>query len=617
MMKTSITPLPTGDVLVYKFGCRLDADCLPTVNEQIMLSRRLYNDLVADMRKAVEAREQRTLDLAGPPAIAIKDKIEELNAAFATARAANDETAMKAIAQERRGHWTSMSAVLKDVQAAHKQVLRSFLSSIGKNSECSTYQLRSRYVAEGLGWATANQVLDSALQAFQSTIKKGQAPRFAIGSEITRDTLSLQFTTAGGISASKLLAGEHNELKLTPPDKGYGRRCYGSFSMRMGAAKADRWANGTWQAHRAIPDGAHVAAATLVREKVGTKFTWNIQLVLKLRSPMTAPVAAEREPLAVVHLGWSADSSGRRIGAIANDADPGFAKLIQLPTDIESRLQRSADIQSQRDTARDNLVPALKAFSDGVVGLWPEPLQEEFLKIKRLPFNHIAASRLHRLWWQLHVGDLVTPAVDPLTAWRAADRLAQQACVGLARSARGARKDFYRNLALRQCQQFEAIVLDQPDLVEAAQKIDEVSGERNELGRKARSGRVVAALFEYTNALKWAAARCSTTLIEVDGDSANVCSCCGNIGMQTVDGTQFQQQQCPACTAVVDRKRNAAASVFQRMAAGIQSEVLKAAEKRVETAQTALVKQRERLAKVQESRRRRLAEKETGPANLE
>lgn len=617
-MKTSIPTLPPGDVLVYKYGCRLDADSLAAVNEQISLARRLYNDLVADMRKAVEARTERVFELGGPSAAAIRDHIERLNAAFSSAKAVNDEAAMKAIAEERRGHWKSMSAALKDVHAQHKQELRTFLAGIGKNSDCTTYQTRSRYVAAGLGWATANQVLDSALQAFQSTIKKGQAPRFAVGSEINRDILSLQFTAAGGVAASKLLSGEHTELKLTPPAKGYGRRCYGDFSMRMGSAKANRWATGTWQAHRSIPEGAQVAGATLVREKVGPKFTWNIQLVLKLRAPMTAPVAAVREPLAVVHLGWSADSTGRRIGAIASAADPGLATLLQLPAEIESGLRRAADIQSQRDSARDNIVPFLKSLQSDVVSKWPEAIQEDFLKIKRLPATHIAASRLHRLWWHLHTENLLTPEMAQLTTWRAADRLAHQASVGLARSARGMRKDFYRNLALRQCQRFEAIVLDQPDLVDAAVKIDEVSGERNELGAQARSGRVVAALFEYTGALKWAAARCGTTLIEVDGETANICSHCGNIGLQTVDGTQFQQQQCPACAAIVDRKCNAAASVFQRMSSTIDDEVVKAAEKHAAAAQAALIKQRERLAKVQEAaRRRRIAAKDDSTANVE
>lgn len=286
--------------------------------------------------------------------------------------------------------------------------------------------------------------------------------------------------------------------------------------MRMGAAKADRWANGTWQAHRPVPDGAHVASVSLVRERVGTKYTWNIQLLLKLPARMTAPVLPQRKPLAAIHLGWSTDPSGRRIGAVASAADPGLAKLIQLPPEVESRLTQSAEIQAKRDTSRDEVVPRLKDIPKGIVDSWPESIRDEYNRIIRLPSNHVAASRLHRLWWSLFKEGLPLAEVEALTTWRAGDKRDHQASASLARSARGMRKDFYRNLALRQCQEFEAIILDQPDLKESAQKISDVSGERNELGRIARSGRVVAALHEYTLALKWAATRCGTTLIEAD-----------------------------------------------------------------------------------------------------
>lgn len=616
-MKTSILGLPTAETLVYKFGCRLDPECLPIVTEQITLARRLYNDLVADMQKALNARSAHEYELAGAPAQSIRDKIEALNTEFAAARASNDESAMKAIATQRRTLWVDLSLALKSVRAEHKAELRKHLARIGRNSECTTYQLRSHYVAEGLGWATANQVLDSALQAFDSTIKKGRAPRFAIGSEITRDTLSLQFTGAGGVDAQKLLQRAHNEFKLGLPPQGVGRRSYGAFEMRMGPAKADKWATGTWQAHRPIPAGAHVGAVTLVREKVGGKFIWNIQLMLKLPTPLSAPVGEKREPLAALHLGWSTDSTGRRIGAIASAADPGLASIIQLPPEIESRLRRSSDIQSTRDEARDAVVPLLKQLPSEIVSGWPQELQEEFVKLKRLPSQHVAPSRLHRLWWSLHRLDLVGADLDFLTKWRSVDRIAHQSAVGLARSARGMRKNFYRNLALRQCQQYEAIVLDQPDLKEAALKINEASGERNELGAMARSGRVVAALYEYVAALTWAAAKCSTTLISVGGDSASVCSHCGNIGLQTVEGTQYQQQVCPSCSAVVDRKCNAAAGAYQLLCSDVEAHVQASSDQRAAAAQAAEAKKVERQAKLLESRKQRAAQRPPSNANGE
>ena len=67
-MKTLVATLPAGDVLVYKYGIRLDKDCLEHVNTQINLSRRLYNDLIAYIRNCVSARSAREFELAGQPA---------------------------------------------------------------------------------------------------------------------------------------------------------------------------------------------------------------------------------------------------------------------------------------------------------------------------------------------------------------------------------------------------------------------------------------------------------------------------------------------------------------------------------------------------------------------
>jgi hypothetical protein len=72
--------------------------------------------------------------------------------------------------------------MLKETRKALRaEINRDYLSKIGKNSSCETYKLRSKAVADGLGWATANQVLDAALIAFKKSFVRGNAPRFVVG----------------------------------------------------------------------------------------------------------------------------------------------------------------------------------------------------------------------------------------------------------------------------------------------------------------------------------------------------------------------------------------------------------------------------------------------------
>lgn len=603
-MHTSIPTLPAGDVLVYKFGVRLDKTSVQHANYQIVLARRLYNDIVAFMRQQVQARSVKEIELAGPEAVEIQSEIAALSEQFKAAKSANDESAMSSIAAYRRAEWTRMSAALKEVRAKHKAELKLFLTSIGRTAASATYQLRSTYVQNGLGWGTANAILDNALQAFQSTFKTGQAPQFARGDDKIKDTLTLQFTTAGGVPIDRILAGDHGEFQLGIPHNGYGRRCYGEMRFRLGAAKADTWATGTWQAHRSVPEDAHVAGVSLVRERLGTKYQWNIQLLLKLKSPVRVETS-ERLPLAVLHLGWSADSSGRRIGAIADAPDAGLAKVLQLPSTIEEELERARMIQAARDAERDAICARLRIEPKDYWETLPEELADEMRAILRLPAQHVAIQRLHRFMRKCSMADCDLFSIPYLEAWRKEDKIHHQSAAGIAKRARNSRRDWYRKLALDQCKRYTSIVVDSVDLKATAIVVSETTGEHSKLTKASRACRVVAALYEYVGALKWAAARCDTAILESNGSTVGICSTCGSEGLQTLEGTRYQQLQCHHCGAVHDRKCNAAAVAYQKLCANAQDYVEQSAAARVDAAASRAEKQRERVLKVAAARRDR------------
>lgn len=67
---TEIKPslLPQGNVLIYEYGVRLDKDCIQAAGDQIIKSRRLYNDLVAAIRGIVTELTAFVLEKSGPDA---------------------------------------------------------------------------------------------------------------------------------------------------------------------------------------------------------------------------------------------------------------------------------------------------------------------------------------------------------------------------------------------------------------------------------------------------------------------------------------------------------------------------------------------------------------------
>lgn len=546
------------EVLIYEYGARLDKECREAVGEQIIKARHLYNEIVACIRVIVAEMQAFVIEKAGPDAQAIQERITALSDAFVVAKAANNEEEMKCIAQERRPLWRELGDQLKGARKAHRvEIQERFLNRIGKKSTCDTYQIRCKAVADGLGWATATAILDAALIAFKKSFMLGRAPRFAIGADKDQDTLTLQFTEAGGVAADKLLAGKHSELKLALPYGGVGKRQYGSFSFRLGTAKAGTDASGTWQYHRTIPEGSHIGLARLIRRRVGKDYKWAIQLMVKPPEPVRVAVAKKRGPLVAVHFGWAFDVDGRRVAGIADSADPGAARIVRLPNEIEEGLNRSAALQSERDFKRDEIVPLLKELTvrDGLA----DEVRDELAAIRHLPVQHVAIRRLHRLCWMMLRDIAAMP--DWLEAWRKDDRMLWQSAAHIARRARNARKGFYRQVALDLARNYSAIVIEPLDLAEAALKVDEATGEKTEFAKKARSGRVVAALYEFESAIRWAAAKGGAAVLELSGKTIQHCSMCGGTTLE--EHGDSQMLHCTHCGAELDRKQNGAAMAWR------------------------------------------------------
>ena len=613
MSAFNITPaiLSTGDVRIYEYGIRVDRDCVPALSEQIFKARRLYNTLVASIRDIVETMNAFVIGQAGPDAAALQARNDRLTDELAAARAANDEPAMKRIAEERRPLWHELGDALKGSRKANRgEIQERFLNRIGKRSTCDTYKLRCAAVADGLGWATANATLDAALIAFKKSLARGRAPRFAKGDDKDQDTLTLQFTAAGGVPAAALLAGTHSELDLTTD--GCGPRKYGSFRFRLGAGATATAATGTWQYHRPIPAEASIGLARLVRRRVGKDVKWALQPMVK--HPLPVPDGIHRQPLVSVHFGWAADIEGRRVAGIGVGADPGLATVLQLPPDVEAGLERSAALQSERDQARDAIVARLKSESWDAALLTPAAGSEEIdpdsaatkvaqagerlRAIRRLPVHHVALRRLHTLCYALRDADALPLWLE---AWRKEDRLRWQSATHIARRARNLRKDFYRTTASRLAQSYSAIVLEPLDLAKAARKVDEGTGEKTEFARKARSGRVVAALYEFESSIRWAAAKHGTALLEMTGGTAQACAHCG--GAVAPDDQDSQLLRCGACGAEIDRKRNGAAVAWQAASDNLESLVEDFWRLSIDTKQAAKDKQQEKKTKMAEGRR--------------
>jgi DNA-directed RNA polymerase subunit RPC12/RpoP len=600
----TLTPAhaPDTSVRVYEYGIRLDRESIEHAEQQVHTARRLYNDLVAAMRSIYEEMQEWVLERAGDEGRAAYQRIQALNEGFARAKKANDEDAMKQAAQERKMVWRDLSSCLGVVRKAHVKELRDkFYARIGNNSRCETYELRCLAVEQGLGWATANDVLDRALTAWRTSMKLGKPPRFARGDDKQQDSLCLQFTTAGGVDVNRLQNGSHGELAIEMPPAGAGRRQYGSFRFRLGAAAAQRNATGTVQIHRALPASSAVSAR-LVRKRHADKWKWALQLVLRLAEPVRRSSVPQGR-LVAVHFGWAADVTGRRVAGVADAADPGLARLVQLPISVEEDLHRAAQMQSDRDVARDTAVAQLKALGDDLLAQGhadDAPAMIELAAIKRLPAQHIAAKRFYRVQHALRALDVERPW---LSDWVAQDRKRWQAATGLARRARQRRREFYRMQALELARSYSAVVIEPLDLRKAAEKIDQSTGRRSEFTAKARAGRTLAALYEFESEIRKACADYDRALFELAGETTvATCAHCGASATHAAE-SEHQVIVCDHCGARTGRKLNAAAMAWQVSALGLEERIVDFHAQHAELLQAATEEKRQRLARMAEGRK--------------
>lgn len=569
----------------YEYRVYLDSDTRHAVWEQIILARRMYNDVIAKMREIYHSMQDCTLSHAGDEACTIIARIDALTEQFKAAKAASDDKLLKDVAGWRREAWRELSPILKAVRKTHKaEIQRLFLSKIGNGSASDTYPIRAHYIEKGLGWATATDVLDRALIAWKKRFALGKPPEFAKACDKAQDTLVLQFTAAGGLPFSAF-QGKNKELTVEG----------GEFQFRLGAAKANTYATGRIVLHRDLPDNCTIPKARLVCKRVANVEEYYLQLIASYE--LVVPDKPKRQPLLAIHFGWNADISGRRVCGINDTPDPSTAQIIQLPPSIEADLQRSADIQSMRDLARDEIMPAIKALPLTA----DEQLDAEIVAVKRLPAQHLDQSRIHRLlerYMRVTGEDLP----DDLRRWKSLDKQRWQAEVGMANRARARRKEFYTLLVREWCNRYDALVIEPLDLKGAALKLDELTGEKTEFTKKARAGRVVAALSELEFIIHWQAKKAGVAVFEENPETVSICAHCGSTHIKS-HGDDWQVLECTDCGAQTDRKDNGASILYQSTVHGIEGRTAEYHQLTLEAENKRLIAKAEKLQKMQAGRR--------------
>lgn len=108
------------------------------------------------------------------------------------------------------------------------------------------------------------------------------------------------------------------------------------------------------------------------------------------------------------------------------------------------------------------------------------------------------------------------------------------------------------------------------DQMAASRAFIESTGRWSVFSHHARAGRIVVAIYELEQAIRWACARCGTAIFELKGLTTSTCAVCARVGVTPSLETSLRGR-CGGCGAEHDRHANAACVGWQHTRDGLEA----------------------------------------------
>ena len=288
--------------------------------------------------------------------------------------------------------------------------------------------------------------------------------------------------------------------------------------------------------HRPLPAGSFVKNATLFgrqlhgpgyrrRGTVGeaTPARWEWALLLSVEVPPADSINTTR-PVRVGALDVGYRLVGKRqlrLGVLG-DRD-GHIEELRLPEKILQAFRHKQALQAQKDTLLEQTKEQLRHLT------WPDPLPPQAAAIRE-QLTSVRFTGLSTLLRLLETHHLAGPVLDLLQSW--ADQTTR-----LVRERRGLeerylrhREWYYRNLALRICQQYSTLIVEVLDL----KRIASNDNPRDPMLDQAAKYRRLVAPSSFLSCIEHAATKTGTRIVRVPAAySTRTCSVCQAVLRET------------------------------------------------------------------------------------
>jgi hypothetical protein len=607
---------PAETVRIYTFGLPLG----PTenghlVDEQMRLAAKYRNNRTAILLDG--RKEYRALVGDIPDLKALDDQIkallEEREQVDAVSKQANIVARRRGADPDAKAKKAKLSTQIKKLRDAKKEVKKAIsdpviLAKIAENNDrvrIAGNTANTAAGAEGTYWGTRAFVDRIAKQ--QQRLK-GTDPKFRRYDGSGVIAVRVQGKV---LKAEDLYAQTDTEVRI---DRTLRRRFTqkhpegveipNSCTLRFRVASLEGkpvWATFPMLLdERGLPGDGEINEIRIHRRREGARLKWEAQFSVSLLSALVVKPRSDNNDFSVgIDVGWSivrdgdarcaihritrdgieVDRCGQhsqlRIGFCAGSG--GGIEPILLDPDIECGLSYANSIRSQRDKMFGRSKPSKITDESGNeaevdVDLVPEPGQPptilqlmrewctgrdlpEALKIALKDIGKWRSSahmqKAYKVWLNILVpGDeAIFPA---LRNWADRDRHLYQIESGARSKALRRRREFYRIWCKSLVSEYHTVFIEDFDLAVAAK------------GKIAGGARTVAAIHEFREVLKLAAANAGARVIKVDKNgTSRTCSDCGG-RIEWTDQENYHDPTCTGCGRKWDRDHNAAVNILDR-----------------------------------------------------
>lgn len=532
------------------------------LHEQVRLAWRYRNDLVAQERKRREEATAIT-ERHYPGLGALAQRAEQLQAAVEDERAKiRRENAMK---RQKRGGKVPSLAALREARAEYKVARKAAFADATVKSELDRLDAedlaeRKRLRAEsGLQPGTYLGVENSMFGA-----RKGPPPQFVPWSR-WQGKLSHQFQAHGDVPSptwAELLAGKGGsriqlqQEPLPPGAKPDGFRAkHPRYLMRWKVGALSKRGRGpiyvdvSFVLRREIPPDGQIKWVHLVRRRVGTHETWQVQFAIaRPNGWVSKGDTMNARGIAGLDIGWRMIDGDLRIGYVVDNE--GGREEIRIPAAQLARWRKPEELESIRDrefnAIRERFAAWLAANEP------PEWLREATSSLAQWRAEARLAALVIRWRKERFAGD--AEIFDALEAWRKQDKHLADWAGYQRRSCERWRLDYYRRLAARLRYRYATLAVEDTDW-RALNRIPPAEDDTETINRR-RWYRIAS-----PGLLRQTLEQCHPHVVRVPAErTTTICSTCGAGPAEDWEPIRDLDFRCVRGHAA-DQDRNAATNI--------------------------------------------------------